>query len=198
MRLFVLLIGFISACKLPCLLSCKSETCLNDCGCSTSSTSTKIIDSMAITQTKISTFEGISNCTMEIIKYCSKELQIEDKNKCLISAGCSDETSKVIYTNWMKANMDETECIESCTNYCKQQTTINIDKCLSQCLKDQCVSTEPEDSDNSLNAIYKAKESSVLSYWKFAALSVLTTPLLIFLYKRLKTKENYEGYIRLN
>src|SRR5258708_39131727 len=83
---------------------------------------------------------------------------------CIELAGCKD----MIQTN---LNMDDTECIDTCTANCKGLPKDKLDKCLTDCLKNNC--SDPGNQNSNPTEIVTSLESGY---------SILTPQVLMLIF----------------
>lgn len=179
MKVFLLVLGVISACRLPCLLSCDTKLCFQNCGC----------NSEALNFNNV---ETTSKCDIKKRLKCEEKSNNQEILQCLLLVGCEVNENRIS----IQGNMDETDCIDFCTSTCNPKTNPEVDKCFRQCLKDNCSKTSKgnlTDIGNPSN-VYAVEQSGV-TYYGFL---IVPISFFIFLgiYKASKEKES-ELYFRL-
>ena len=70
-------------------------------------------------------------CDLATLNQCT----LDDPLECVQQSHCQRLLSAPFR---LRGNMDETDCIVECTEYCKKTSPRDIDQCFSDCLKRLC------------------------------------------------------------
>ncbi|CAG9328295.1 unnamed protein product [Blepharisma stoltei] len=145
MIFLALVISVITACEFSCHSKCSTVDCIHKCGCNetfkfTYQSAEYIFKPYATGE--IEFIEKDIGCNLSQAEFCKQSLQNEEIYSCIVSAGCE----QMLISEVKILNMDDTECIDTCTNSCKGQLKDKLDQCLELCLKSSCAGLSSDEA----------------------------------------------------
>mmetsp|Transcript_27484 Transcript_27484/g.27140 ORF Transcript_27484/g.27140 Transcript_27484/m.27140 type:complete len:195 (-) Transcript_27484:40-624(-) len=146
MIFLALVVTVIAACEFSCHSKCSAIDCMHKCGCNetfkfTYQSAEYIFKPHAAED--IEFIEKNIGCNLSQAEFCKQSLQNDEIYSCIISARCE----QMLISQVKILNMDDTECIDTCTNNCKGQIKDKLDKCLELCLKSSCAGLSSDETE---------------------------------------------------
>lgn len=139
----MLSLGF--SCDIDCFNTCSTQQCKEVCHCISRpnnrftgfeiSIEQKIYIFQDTYDSEIHWIQHELGCDLLLVSKCREQLTGERLFTCAIRSGCRELITGPYQLN---SNVDDTDCIVKCTDFCQKNYSMSLDACFSSCLKEKC------------------------------------------------------------